>query len=99
MSRANPQSKSTTDHKANMGIRGLTKKALDAALPYLMKDLMIAMNFVPGPRKVSYRETDFLPIAESMRGLRPACNQLQQHWRQGIMKLVSRISKRLLFIS
>ena len=41
-----------------------------------MKDLMIAMNLVPGPRKLSNQDTNFLPIAESMRRLRPVCNPL-----------------------
>ena len=76
MGRSNPQSRSTTNLKANMGIGGDANKHLYAAWRDCAKDLMLARNYVPGPRAMTYPDADFQPIVAGMRRLRPACDQL-----------------------
>ena len=41
----------------------------------MVKDLMIARNFVPGASAMNYPNTDFQPIFAGMRRLRPVCAQ------------------------
>ena len=76
MSRSNPDSRSTTLHKANMGIGGNANKGMYSAWRDLAKDLMIARNYVPGGRAAVYPDADFQPIVAGMRRLRPACDEL-----------------------
>jgi len=42
----------------------------------IVKDLMIARNFVPGATAMNYPDADFQPIFAGMRRLRPVCDQL-----------------------
>ena len=76
MSRSNPNSRSTTLHKENMGIGGEENKGMYSAWRDLAKDLMIARNYVPGGRAAVYPDADFQPIVAGMRRLRPACDEL-----------------------
>ena len=75
-SRSNPGSRSTTLHKANMGIGGNANKDMYSAWRDLVKDLMIARNYVPGARAAIYPDTDFQTVVAGMRRLRPACDEL-----------------------
>ena len=75
MSRSKPESRSTTLHKANMGIGGNANKGMYSAWRDLAPDLMIARNYVPGGRAAVYPDADFQPIIAGMRRLRPACDQ------------------------
>ena len=75
-SRSNPNSRSTTLHKANMGIGGDANKDMYSAWRDLVKDLIIARNYVPGARAAIYPDADFQPIVAGMRRLRPACDGL-----------------------
>ena len=76
MSRSNPNSRSTTLHKENMGIGGEENKGMYSAWRDLAKDLMIARNYVAGARAAVYPDADFQPIVAGMRRLRPACDKL-----------------------
>ena len=75
-SRLNPNSGLTTLHKANMGIGGNANKDMYSAWRDLVKDLMIARNYVPGARVAIYPDADFQPIVVGMRRLRRACDGL-----------------------
>jgi len=68
MGRSNPGGRSTTDHKLNMGfLMDNPGKAQYNAWRNIVKDLMIARNFVPGATMINYPEADFQPIFAGMR--------------------------------
>ena len=74
--RSNPDSRSTTLHKTNMGFRPGLKNPVYKAWRDLAKDLMIARNYVPGATVGIYPDADFQAIVAGMRRLRPACDEL-----------------------
>jgi len=77
MGRSNPGGRSTTDHRLNIGfLIDNPGKAQYNAWRNIVKDLMIARNFVPGTTPMNYPDADFQPIFAGMRRLRPVSDQL-----------------------
>ena len=74
--RSNPDGRSTTLHKTNMGFGPGLKNPVYKAWRDLAKDLMIARNYVPGAKAGIYPDADFQAIVAGMRRLRPACDEL-----------------------
>ena len=73
---SNPEGRSTTLYKTNMGFRLSIKNPVNKAWRDLAKDLMIERNYVPGARAGIYPDADFQAIVAGMRRLSPACNEL-----------------------
>ena len=65
--RLNPDGRSTTLQKTNMGFGPGLKNLVYKACRDLAKDLMIARNYVPGARAGIYPDTDFQAIIAGMR--------------------------------
>ena len=76
MGRTNPSGRSTTDHKLNMGfLMDNPRKAEYNVWQNIVKDLIIARNFVPGATPMTYPDADIEPVPAGIRRLRPACDQ------------------------
>ena len=74
--RSNPGSISTTLQNANMGIGENANKDMYSAWRDLVKDLMIARNYVLGAMAAIYHDADFQPIVAGIRRLSPECDGL-----------------------
>jgi len=75
--RSNPGGRSTTEHKLNMGfLMDNPGKAQYNAWRNIVKDLIMARNFVPGATAMNYPDANFQPIFASRRRLGPVCDQL-----------------------
>ena len=74
--RSNPEGRSTTLYKTNMGFGPGLKNSVYKAWCDLAKDLMIARNYAPGARAGIYPNADFQAIVAGMSRLRPACDEL-----------------------